>query len=116
MENNLYINGCSYTAGNYLEEQETWPFKLSKLSNTTLYNCAINGQSMGSIYLNSISHLRELDSKNTSVVIGGTWPGRDYFTYKGFNINLTPVDFEEVNLRSKVSRLRRLNSHKHIEF
>tara|TARA_R100000951_G_scaffold56251_1_gene47247 strand:- start:1109 stop:1825 length:717 start_codon:yes stop_codon:yes gene_type:complete len=115
MENNLYINGCSYTAGNYLEEQETWPFKLSKLSNTTLYNCAINGQSMGSIYLNSISHLRELDSKNTSVVIGGTWPGRDYFTYKGFNINLTPVDFEEVNLRSKVSRLRRLNSHKHID-
>lgn len=116
MENNLYINGCSYTAGNYLKDHETWPFKLSELSNTTLYNCAINGQSMGSIYLNSISHLRKFDSKNTSVVIGGTWPGREFFTYKGFNINMTPVDWaEKIKLESKVSKMRRLNSHKHID-
>ena len=54
---NLYINGCSYTAGDNLEDKETWPYKLAQLSNTKLYDNSANGQSMGSIFVNSIKHL-----------------------------------------------------------
>ena len=81
---NLYINGCSFTAGDGLKDEDTWPVKLAELTNTTLYNQAKNGQSFGSIFTNSIHHLNKLDSIDTSVVIGLTWPHRHYFSYSGW--------------------------------
>ena len=97
----LYINGCSFTAGDNLDEKDTWPFKLSILSKTELYNQAKNGQSFGSIFENTIFHLSQLDSKDTVVVIGMTWPHRHFFKYKGCNINITPADFDNSRLASK---------------
>ena len=111
---NLYINGCSFTAGDNLEDKETWPYKLAQLSNTKLYDNSANGQSMGSIFLNSINHLSNLSSSNTTVVIGLTWPHRHYFTYKGWNINVTNADFPNPRLTSKLNYWRRLTSSNHV--
>lgn len=111
---NLYINGCSFTAGDNLEDKETWPYKLAQLSNTKLYDNSANGQSMGSIFLNSINHLSNLSSSNTIVVIGLTWPHRHYFTYKGWNINVTNADFPNPRLTSKLNYWRRLTSSNHV--
>ena len=106
----LYINGCSFTAGDNLDEKDTWPFKLSILSKTELYNQAKNGQSFGSIFENTIFHLSQLDSKDTVVVIGMTWPHRHFFKYKGCNINITPADFDNSRLASKLNKIRRLST------
>ena len=54
---NLYINGCSFTAGHNLPTEQTWPVLLSEKLGTKLINQAINGQSFGSIFLNTINHL-----------------------------------------------------------
>lgn len=111
---NLYINGCSFTAGDNLEDKETWPYKLAQLSNSNLYNNSANGQSMGSIFLNSINHLSTLSSSDTTVVIGLTWPHRHYFTYKGWNINVTNADFPEPRLSSKLNYWKRLTSSNYV--
>lgn len=111
---NLYINGCSFTAGDGLKDEDTWPVKLAELTNTTLYNQAKNGQSFGSIFNNSIHHLSNFDSIDTSVVIGLTWPHRHYFSYSGWNINVTPADFENPRFTSKLSRRRRISSPFHL--
>ena len=111
---NLYINGCSFTAGDNLEDRETWPYKLAQLSNTTLYDNSANGQSMGSIFLNSINHLSSLSSSDTTAVIGLTWPHRHYFTYKGWNINVTNADFPKPRLGSKLNFRRRLTSSNYL--
>jgi hypothetical protein len=111
---NLYINGCSFTAGDGLKNEDTWPVKLAELTNTTLYNQAKNGQSFGSIFTNSIHHLNKLDSIDTSVVIGLTWPHRHYFSYSGWNINVTPADFEKPRFTSKLHRYRRISSPLHL--
>lgn len=111
---NLYINGCSFTAGDNLKDEETWPYKLSKLSNTRLYDNSANGQCMGSIFLNSINHLSNLSSSDTAVVIGLTWPHRHYFTYKGWNINVTNADFPKPRLSSKLNYWRRLTSPNYV--
>ena len=36
MYKKLYINGCSFTAGNNLSEKEIWPYHLSKKLNLEL--------------------------------------------------------------------------------
>lgn len=112
---NLYINGCSFTAGDNLKDEETWPYKLSKLSNTRLYDNSANGQSMGSIFQNTINHLNRLSNTDTAVVIGLTWPHRHYFTYRGFNINVTNADFPKPRLTSKLNNWRRLTSSNYID-
>ena len=112
---NLYINGCSFTAGDNLKDEETWPYKLAKLSNTCLYNNSANGQSMGSIFLNTITHLNKLEAGDTTAVIGLTWPHRHYFTYRGANINVTNADFPNLMLPSKLNNWRRLTSSNYID-
>jgi len=108
---NLYINGCSYTVGHELDSEQTWPVLLSKLTNLNLINESKNGQSMESIKINSINHLSRLDPKDTTVVIGLTWPLRTSYSYNRFNINFTPSDLEGVlNLKAKLSTWRRISS------
>ena len=89
---NIYINGCSFTAGHALQDDEIWPKLLSEKLNLNLINCAVNGQSFGSIYLNTINHLSDLDPSDTLVVIGTTWPTRYLIQYDKLNLNITPVD------------------------
>jgi hypothetical protein len=89
---NIYINGCSFTAGYELEEKDTWPELLSKKLNLQKINKAINGQSFDSIFTNTIAHLSNLDPNDTLVVIGTTWPTRYSIPFQNLNINITPVD------------------------
>ena len=112
---NLYINGCSFTAGDNLKDEESWPYKLAQLSNTKLYNNSVNGQSFGSIFTNTINHLTKLDNTDTNVVIGLTWPHRHYFTYNGWNINVTNADFPNPRYSSKINHWRRMSSPNHLD-
>lgn len=109
-KDNLYINGCSFTAGDKIDDKDTWPYKLSKLTDTNLFVEAKNGQSFSSIYQNTILHLSKFDNKNTTVVIGLTWPNRYLITYRGFNINVTPADQQRAQIMSKLDPWRRLSS------
>ena len=67
---NIYINGCSFTAGDNIVDGLTWPELLSKKLNLKLINQSVNGNSMQSITLNSVNHLSKLSSKDTLVIIG----------------------------------------------
>ena len=62
---NLYINGCSFTYGDNLPKEQTWPELLSKKLNLNLINESKNGQSFQSITFNSINTLSELNPENT---------------------------------------------------
>ena len=51
---NIYINGCSFTAGYNLPQETSWPRLLGdKLGLNTICK-AVNGQSFDSIFLNTI--------------------------------------------------------------
>ena len=63
--------------------------------NLNLIKHARNGQSFDSIFLNTISHLSELDPKDTLVVIGTTWSTRFSVLYDDLTINLTPGDYQK---------------------
>lgn len=89
---NLYTNGCSFTAGHELKDEERWTVHLSKLLNLEHINMAANGQSMDSIILNSVANLTELDPRNTIVVIGLTWKERFGFLINKTTVNITPED------------------------
>ena len=88
----LYVNGCSFTAGHKLEHNQTWPVKLADKLGLDLIMEAKNGQSMDSIYLNSISHLVDMNPKDTYVVIGITWPPRYAINFKKGVVSITPGD------------------------
>ena len=92
---NLYVNGCSFTAGHVLKEEESCTYLLAKKLNLNLIKHARNGQSFDSIFLNTISHLSELDPKDTLVVIGTTWSTRFSVLYDDLTINLTPGDYQK---------------------
>ena len=100
---NIYINGCSFTAGHNLEEKDTWPELLSKKLNLQKINNAINGQSFDSIFTNTIAHLSNLDSNDTLVVIGNTWPTRYSIPFQTLNVNITPADIWTKKVKSTFS-------------
>jgi hypothetical protein len=93
MYKKLYINGCSFTAGNNLSEKEIWPYHLSKKLNLELINHSINGNSMQSIAYHSVNYLSTLDSNETLVVIGLTWPTRYMVSLLDSQVNVTPSTF-----------------------
>ena len=108
---NLYTNGCSFTAGHELKDEEGWTVHLSKLLNLEHINMATNGQSIDSIILNSVANLTELEPSNTMVVIGLTWKERFGFLINRTTVNITPGDIGNNNgFRSKFSTKRRLKS------
>ena len=107
---NIYINGCSYTAGHEIEEGLTWPELLSKKMNLNLINQSVNGNSMSSILYNSVSHLQKFNSDDTLVVIGLTWPSRVMLQFDKFITNITNTDLECRNSLVKLSTWRRVSS------
>jgi len=88
---NLYINGCSFTYGDRLPKEQTWPELLSKKLNLNLLNHSINGNSMQSITFNSVNYLSNLSSEDTLVVIGLTWEPRYMIQLGKGIVNATPA-------------------------
>ncbi len=109
---NIYINGCSFTAGHTLEEKDTWPELLSKKLNLQKINNSINGQSFDSIFTNTIAHLSNLDSNDTLVVIGNTWPTRYSIPFKNLNVNITPADIWPLKGEPKSSFSDKLHTNR----
>jgi len=112
---NLYINGCSFTAGHELKNEETWPTLLSKKLNSNTVNMAANGQSLDSIILNSVNHLANANPANTKVIIGLTWKERFGLLINGSTINITPADLgiNKTHFQEKFSTWRRAKSPLH---
>ena len=104
---NLYVNGCSFTAGDIIEDGFTWPELLAKKMNLDLNCRAVNGNSMDTIFYNTINHLQHFDSKDTYVVIGITWPTRFGVFFDNAMINITPGDLDTKLWKSKLSTWRR---------
>jgi len=88
---NLYINGCSFTYGDNLPKEQTWPELLSKKLNFNLLNHSVNGNSMQAITFNSTNYLSKLSSEDTLVVIGLTWEPRYMIQIGKGVINATPA-------------------------
>ena len=115
----LYINGCSYTAGDNLDEKYIWPNLVSKKTNLNLINQAKNGNSFQSIVFNSVNHLSSMDAKNTMVLIGITWASRYMVQFGDSVVNITNEDLERKNTGDKMwevkfSSFRRISSPKTI--
>ena len=109
---NLYINGCSFTAGHELDDEYIWPNLLSKELNCNLINQAKNGQSFESIVYNTVNHLSTLKPSETLVIIGITWPERYLVTAENFNFNVTPADLgkKKTDWGDKTSSWRRIST------
>jgi len=88
---NLYINGCSFTYGDNLPKEQTWPELLSKKLNLNLLNHSVNGNSMQTITFNSVNYLSKLSSEDTLVVIGLTWSPRYMVQIGQGVVNITPA-------------------------
>ena len=106
---NLYVNGCSFTAGDNVPEGFTWPELLAKKMNVDLTCKAINGSSMDTIFYNTINHLQHFDSKDTYVVIGITWPDRFGVFFDKVLLNVTPQDLNVKLWDTKISTWRRMS-------
>jgi hypothetical protein len=98
--NNLYINGCSFTKGHRLPEEESWPFLLQKELNLSqkYKNNSQNGNSLSTIAKKSIIDLTN-HSKNTLAVIGLTWPTRYSLLIDDCFYNLGPAFYEKNNTK-----------------
>lgn len=112
MIKNLYVNGCSYTAGHDLEDNETWPVKLAQKLNVTLTCDAINGGSFDTITAVSTTRLTQFDPTETLVVIGITWPPRFGVRYGHSMVNITQSDLgrHKVNFQDKCNKARRISN------
>ena len=109
---NIYVNGCSFTAGHELLDENTWPVLLSNLLGVPMNSLAANGQSLDNIKLNSISHLSKFDASSTLVIIGLTWSPRYGFLIDGMTVNITPADIgrKKGEFNSKIGSWRRAKS------
>jgi len=112
---NLYVNGCSFTAGDNVEEGETWPENLAKLTNTVLHQDARNGNSMETIFHVTLNNLINFSPEDTLVIIGQTWKERYSVPYKECLVNITPADVghNKQTFQEKLSTFRRISSTIH---
>jgi hypothetical protein len=103
--NHLYINGCSFTKGHKLSEEESWPFLVQKELNLSqkYENKSQNANSLGTIVYKSMFDLKN-NSENTLVVIGLTWPTRYSVLTDDIFINFGPAYYEsnETTIRNFV--------------
>lgn len=103
--NHLYINGCSFTKGHQLSEEESWPFLVQKELNLSqkYENKSQNANSLGTIVYKSMFDLKN-NSENTLVVIGLTWPTRYSVLTDDIFINFGPAYYEsnETTIRNFV--------------
>ena len=116
MKKTLYINGCSFTRGDSLEENETWPYLLEKSILPIEYtNDSANGNSFGSTFYNTLSKLSALDSyEDVFVVIGITWSPRYSVFFDKTIASITPADISDSGTKTdfgdKRSTYRRMVS------
>lgn len=109
---NLYVNGCSFTAGDNVEEGKTWPENLATLTNTVLHQDARNGNSMETIFNVTLNNLIAFSPEDTLVIIGQTWKERYCVPYKDVLVNITPADVgcNKTSFMEKLSTYRRVTS------
>jgi hypothetical protein len=111
---NLYVNGCSFTAGDNIKQENIWPVLLAKKLNLNLINQSKNANSLQSIVFTSVNHLSTLNKDDTLVVIGLTWPPRYMIQFKNSVVNITPVDVDKKGPKpifgSNFSKNRRMSS------
>ena len=110
MIKNLYINGCSFTAGNELNDQQTLSGCIRNITDLNVINESKNGQCLESIFINTINHLAKLNPEDTAVIVGLTWPNRTLVTFDKYNMNSTTADIDKKTWEDKFSRWRRLSS------
>ncbi len=103
----LYTNGCSFTRGDRLPNEETWPELLSEKLNLPLINNSRNAQSMDSIASKTISDVLDYQDKKILVIIGMTWPDRYSLKFGNILLNWTSGDFKHLNsgLENRKQRL-----------
>ena len=111
---NIYINGCSFTAGDNIKQENIWPVLLAKKLNLNLINQSKNANSLQSIVFTSVNHLSTLNKDDTLVVIGLTWPPRYMIQFKNSVVNITPADVDKKGPKliseSNFSAHRRMSS------
>lgn len=113
----LYINGCSFTRGDSLKEEQTWPYLLQKLIQPKYYiNDSANGNSFGSIFYTTLTELSKMESyENLFVVIGITWSPRYAVFFDKIIASITPADIfnggTKTEFFDKRSTHRRMVSH-----
>lgn len=110
MIKNLYINGCSFTAGHELNEEQTLSACIQKKTGLKVITEAKNGQCLESIFINTINHLAKLNPEDTAVIVGLTWPNRSLVTFGKYNMNSTTSDIGKKTWEDKFSRWRRISS------
>jgi len=130
MKTSLYINGCSFTRGDSLVEEKTWPALLQSATLPVEYtNDSANGNSFGSTFYTTLAKLSKLDNyEDLFVVIGITWSPRYAVFFDKSIASITPADVfdgeTKTEFSDKYSTHRRLVSpyfdtwpikNKHIE-
>lgn len=116
MINKLYINGCSFTRGDSLKEEYTWPHLLAdKIKPDTYINDSTNGNSFGSIFYTTITNLSRLTNlEDVFVVIGITWPPRYPVFFNKTIATISPADIHDSGTKTvfedKYSTWRRMTS------
>lgn len=112
---NIYVNGCSFTAGHLLEDEETWPHKLANLMSVNLTTHAANGGSFDMITDVTTYQLTKFNPEDTLVVLGVTWPERFGIRYGRGVVNISGGDIcldkkPKVKFLDKLSRIRRIQN------
>ena len=112
---NLYINGCSFVAGNSIEDNSVLSRVLSRELNLDFVDDSANGQSFSSTFTNTITKLSCFDNiQNYLVVIGLTWEPRYSIPFNKGLLNITPADIgnnpKKSKFDEKYSTWRRLTS------
>ena len=110
MIKNLYVNGCSFTAGHEVNEHQTISACIQEKTNLNVITEAKNGQCLESIFINTINHLAKLNPIDTAVVVGLTWPNRLLVTFGRYNMNSTTTDIDKKTWGDKYSLWRRISS------
>lgn len=109
----LYVNGCSFTAGNSLPEEEIWPVLVSKELNLELINDSVNGNSFSTIFTTTISKISQMPNyKDLLVIIGTTWPPRYGVFFEEGMVNISPGDVK--NPKSKKIFTEKFNSNRRL--
>jgi len=75
-ENKIICIGCSFTFGIGLDENQTWPYKLSKLMNTSFMNLGYPGGSIKYVLWQLYNTINKIPNKDVFVLIPPL--GRDF--------------------------------------
>lgn len=101
-KNILYINGCSYVAGNRLADNEVLSQVLKNKLEYDIIDESANGQSFESTFINTVSKLSKIKKADSSlVIIGLTWEPRYAIQFKKGIVSITPADIRQSTEKPK---------------